>query len=178
VDTRASRDLEKKAYSASTPYKLKPGEMVAEKRPSKSLAPVVEERGGIFRFMAAMPLAVLRGHSSEVRSVAFSPDGKIIASGAKNGTIRFWEMPLAGRESDQGSVMAAHEDGVESMAFSPDARFSPRAAGTTTSSSGTSQVAPSSSSPCGLGKGALKVAGPWPSARMGNWSYSAALTGS
>jgi WD40 repeat protein len=40
---------------------------------------------------------VLRGHRNPVRSVAFSPDGGLLASGAGGwevpGTVKLWEIP-------------------------------------------------------------------------------------
>jgi WD40 repeat protein len=36
---------------------------------------------------------VLRGHTSWVESVAFSPDGKYIASGSRDGTVKIWKTP-------------------------------------------------------------------------------------
>jgi WD40 repeat protein len=36
---------------------------------------------------------LLYGHALEVSSVAVSPDGKWIASGSQDGTIRLWPMP-------------------------------------------------------------------------------------
>jgi WD40 repeat protein len=35
--------------------------------------------------------ATLRGHTDEVECVAFAPGGKLLASGAKDGTIRLWD---------------------------------------------------------------------------------------
>jgi WD40 repeat protein len=40
----------------------------------------------------ATPKAKLRGHTDEVEAAAFSPDGKLLATGSKDGTIRLWSM--------------------------------------------------------------------------------------
>ena len=43
------------------------------------------------------PLRTLKGHGSRVGPMAFSPDGETLASGADDGTVRFWD-PRAGKE--------------------------------------------------------------------------------
>jgi len=43
-------------------------------------------------------LATLKGHTDFVEAVAFSPDGKALASGARDGSVRLWEV-AAGRST-------------------------------------------------------------------------------
>jgi WD40 repeat protein len=51
-------------------------------------------------------------------SVAYSPDGQRIASGADDGTVKIWN-------AETGALISAlsgHIDSVVSVAFSPDGR--------------------------------------------------------
>ncbi|MEV4379311.1 hypothetical protein [Streptosporangium sp. NPDC049644] len=63
----------------------------------------------------------LTGHTDTVESVAFSPDGRILASAGKDETIRLWNISggLA-RPTPLGGPLAVSS--VHSVAFSPDGR--------------------------------------------------------
>ncbi|MEJ7637694.1 MAG: hypothetical protein WKF75_06810, partial [Singulisphaera sp.] len=62
---------------------------------------------------------MLRGHTSEVTALAFTPDGKTLASGDRGGMIRFWDLsaePPRFREF----VMVQDNMPVCRLAFSPE----------------------------------------------------------
>ncbi|MDD5491431.1 MAG: WD40 repeat domain-containing protein [bacterium] len=64
-------------------------------------------------------LAVLRGHSWNVRTLSFSPDGKFLASGGFDNSIRLWD--IASRK--ELKVLREQEGGVSGVAFSPDGKL-------------------------------------------------------
>ncbi len=61
----------------------------------------------------------LEGHTGAVYTVAFSPDGKTLASAGQDKTIRLWD-PVMGV---QRAALTGHGDWVSSIAFAPDSRM-------------------------------------------------------
>ncbi|MCP4398358.1 MAG: hypothetical protein GY801_13810 [bacterium] len=61
-------------------------------------------------------LVVQIGHTDNVNTVAFSPDGRMLASGSADHTIKLWEV----QTGQELRTLAGHDDIVESVAFSPD----------------------------------------------------------
>ncbi len=57
----------------------------------------------------------LSGHAAQVRSVAFSPDGNILASGSEDRTIKLWNM-----DTMKLSATLAHSSVIRDVAFLPD----------------------------------------------------------
>jgi energy-coupling factor transporter ATP-binding protein EcfA2 len=62
--------------------------------------------------------AELKGHVAGVSSVAFSPDGKTLASGSDDSTVKLWDT-RTGREL---APLKGHDSSVKSVAFSPDGK--------------------------------------------------------
>jgi len=62
--------------------------------------------------------AILKGHTNAVWVVAFSPDGKTLASGAMDKTIKLWDV-ANGKER---ATIKGHTGFVYSVAYSPDGK--------------------------------------------------------
>ena len=63
--------------------------------------------------------AILRGHTDDVNSAAFSPDGKLIVSASNDKTIRIWDAQTG---KQIGDTIEGHTHFVFSAAFSPDGK--------------------------------------------------------
>ncbi|KAK4034598.1 WD40-repeat-containing domain protein, partial [Parachaetomium inaequale] len=64
-------------------------------------------------------LQTLQGHSSSVKAVAFSPDGRLIVSGSCDNTVRVWDAATGAERR----VLQGHSSSVNAVAFSPDSRL-------------------------------------------------------
>jgi WD40 repeat protein len=62
----------------------------------------------------------LRGHTDAVLSVAFNPDGRILASGSADDNIRLWNLTDPAHPGPLGQPLQGHTGAVYSVAFSPD----------------------------------------------------------
>lgn len=63
-------------------------------------------------------LNTLKGHTSIVKSLSFSPDGKTLGSGSWDTTIRLWDVPIG----EHKKTLTGHKHWVYSVSFSRDGK--------------------------------------------------------
>ena len=63
-------------------------------------------------------IATLKGHTNAIYSVAFSPNGELLASGASDRTVKLWDVA-----SKQNIATLPHMNVVFSVAFSPNGKL-------------------------------------------------------
>ena len=84
------------------------------KRDTPPMFPARRTHPGADRFQNVWK--TFSGHTNWVRSLAFSPNGRTIASGSGGGTIRLWDVATG----TYRRTLAGHTGWVSSVAFSPD----------------------------------------------------------
>ena len=74
----------------------------------------------LYRMHTSVEIALFNEERTNVRTVAFSPDGKTLASGSRsrNGAIQLWDIDTGAHVSTIGKGI----DGVEVLAFSEDGK--------------------------------------------------------
>jgi WD40 repeat protein len=78
---------------------------LAEQWPGDGFRPTMEEK------------SVLYGHADEVRCLAISPNGRLLASGSADKTVRLWSLP-----EGEALKTLGHRNAVNCLGISPDGR--------------------------------------------------------
>ena len=64
-------------------------------------------------------LRTLAGHTASVRSIAFAPDGRTVATASQDKTIKLWEI----RTGKLLATLKGHQKSATSVAFSPNGKL-------------------------------------------------------
>lgn len=86
------------------------------------IAPTGQAASAMTLLLTEQQQGMLVGHRGAVHSLAFSPDGRMLASGGSDGTIRLWNPAI---RAPLGAPLIADTDStgwVDSLAFSPDSK--------------------------------------------------------
>lgn len=84
---------------------------LANSRKEPGIALISLPADGSFRHL-------VNGNNDPTRCLAFSPDGKLLASGGQSGIARIWHVDTGQCQQ----TLRGHRGGVNSLAFSPDGR--------------------------------------------------------
>ncbi|MFG2244721.1 WD40 repeat domain-containing serine/threonine protein kinase [Spirillospora sp. NPDC048823] len=96
--------------------------------PDGSLAAGVDDGNWavhLWNVEAGQSPTVLEGHEGAVLSLAFSPDGRVLASGSKDNSVRLWNT----RTAEPIGTLSGHTTEVSTVAFAPDGTMLAAAAG-------------------------------------------------
>ena len=85
----------------------------------RSLSALIQQAGGLRRGPEVLATMTLAGHKRQVTSIAFSPDGNLLATGSDDKTVKLWETRTGGLVK----TLTGPQGGVYDLKFSSDGRL-------------------------------------------------------
>jgi WD40 repeat protein len=88
------------------------------------IAPGNQTQASLLETVTSIPnlQTTLLGHTERVRSVAFAPDGRTLATGSADNTVLLWDVTNPANPHQLGGPLRGHSEQVWSVAFAPDSR--------------------------------------------------------
>ena len=120
VETKANIDIAAMMSGMMSGQRPKKGSKPAD--PNDFLKDLKVEAIGqvkLWDVASGREIGVVKGHGRGVSKVAFSRDGKLLASGATDNTIKIWDVATR----TELRTLAGHTAAIESMDFTPDGRL-------------------------------------------------------
>ena len=84
--------------------------------------PTEQARYAMFEASSLAGITTLKARGASVNRVAFSPDGRLLATGNGDGTVRFWDMATR-RPIGQSLGGSNRNQSIYAVAFSPDGKI-------------------------------------------------------
>ncbi len=85
-----------------------------------AISPTPQAASSLLDASAAASVARVTDTAGPVRSVSVSPDGRLLAAAADNGSLRLWSIAAPGRPVAVATLAAPGGQALDAVAFSPD----------------------------------------------------------
>ena len=119
VESKANIDIAAMMNSAMTQRPKKGSKTQDPADMMKDLKVEAVGRVQLWDVATGREIASIKGHGRGVSKVAFSRDGKLLASGATDSTIKIWDVAT----QKELRTLSGHTSPIESIDFSPDGRL-------------------------------------------------------
>src|SRR6185437_9051333 len=113
VAFRADSDLLATGGEGKIPSQTEEGNIIRLYQRTRGVTPEQDEWGLV---------KTLTGHKSWIRSVAFSPDGQMLASGGEDQIVRLWDVSNPSQAHLLKELSPEHYDKIRRVVFSPDGK--------------------------------------------------------